>query len=455
MLVSFSVENFRSYKEKKTLLLTASPGKELPNNLKEVPELDLSLLRTVALYGPNASGKSNLLKAMHCLSGLVGSPLQNPRPTFPAPFPTATPFALDPACGRNPTRFEARFFMEGALYDYTLAKKGDRVEEERLNVHRPGGRKQEWFEREGGKPVKLNRTFFRQLQKPVEELAGDKIPVMAVVAAFDHPQLSEPSHWLARNLGMRAGFWDSSSYPPWIVYRGSPRTASLYHKNERFRSWVDAFLRHADLGVARVEVEVSEVKVHRMGTRVKPGRDETVNQVQETTEEQYDPYFVHTGERGFKARFPIDEESQGTKRLFSLLAPFYEVLEAGQVVVLDEFGTSLHPALAREIIRVFHDPELNPKGAQLILATHDSSLLGGQLFRRDQVWFTEKSPVGATDLYSLHDIKDVRAEDPIEKGYLRGRYGAIPFFGKFDFPPITQEEGRQEESKGRQEEAEG
>jgi AAA15 family ATPase/GTPase len=111
--------------------------------------------------------------------------------------------------------------------------------------------------------------------------------------------------------------------------------------------------------------------------------------------------------------------------------------------------------LAREIIRVFHDPQLNPKGAQLILATHDSSLLGGQLFRRDQVWFTEKNQAGATDLYSLHDIKDVRAEDAIEKSYLRGRYGAIPFFGKFDFPPITQKEGRKEESEGSHEEAEG
>ncbi len=443
MLVSFSAQNFRSYKEKKTLLLTASPGKELPNNVKEVPELDLSLLCSAALYGPNASGKSNLLKAMNCLSGLVGSPLQSPAPMFPS----ATPFALDPMCEGHPTRFEVRFLMRGALYDYTLAKKGDRVVEERLNVHQCGGRKQKWFERQAGKTVEFNRTFDRQLQKPVEELAGDKIPVMAVLSAFDHPTLSEPSHWLARNLGMRGGFWDSP-YPPWSVHRGPPRTALLYQKNEHFRSWVDAFLRHADLGVCRVEVEVSEVKVRRIGTLVKPKQSEKVGHIREITEEQHDPYFVHTGEGGFTARFPIEEESQGTKRLFWLLAPFYEVLQAGEVVVLDEFGTSLHPALAREIIRVFHDPELNPKGAQLILATHDSSLLGGQLFRRDQVWFTEKSPIGATDLYSLHDIKDVRAEDPIEKGYLRGRYGAIPFFGKFDFPPITKEEGGQEEAEG-------
>jgi AAA15 family ATPase/GTPase len=447
VLISFGVENFRSYKEKKTLLMTASPGKELPNNVMELPDLELSLLRTAALYGPNASGKSNLLKAMHCLSGLVSSPLQVHRPLTP----TATPFALDPACGQKPTRFEVRFLMEGVLYEYALGKMGDRVEEERLNVHRPGGRKQEWFERNGGGNVKLNKTLFRALQRPVEELAGDRIPVMAVVGAFDHTHLSEPSHWLARNLGIRGGFGGLPYYPPRLAHRRAPWTASLYHTNERFRSWVSAILRHADLGVARVEVEVSEVKIQSMGVQSLGG---TVEQVREITENRYDPYFVHTGEEGFTARFPLDEESQGTKRLFSLLAPFYEVLEAGEVVVLDELGSSLHPALAREIIRMFHDPRLNPKGAQLILATHDSSLLGGQLFRRDQVWFTEKSTGGATDLYSLNDIKDVRAEDPIEKGYLRGRYGAIPFFGKFDFPPITKEEGK-EESEEKQRENEG
>jgi uncharacterized protein len=91
------------------------------------------------------------------------------------------------------------------------------------------------------------------------------------------------------------------------------------------------------------------------------------------------------------------------------------------------------------MIGAFHDPGLNPKGAQLVFATHDASLLSGSLFRRDQVWFTEKDSGGATDLYSLQDIKGIRDDEPFEKGYLRGRYGAIPFFGQFDFPPVSEE----------------
>jgi energy-coupling factor transporter ATP-binding protein EcfA2 len=442
MLVSFAVENFRSYRERKTLQLTASPGKELPQNTKRLPELDARLLLSAALYGANASGKSNLLKAMHCLSGIVSGPLRHGRPTSVTRFTMPTPFALDPSAVRIPTRFEIRFLVGRTLYEYALALSGERVDEERLDVYQPGGRKQNWLEKEGGKAVKLNRTF-RELQKPVEQLAGQKIPAMAVFAAFEPPQLSEPAHWLARNLGVRGEFRDSSYTQSGLTVRGTHRTAELYHKSKRFRSWVDAFIRYADLGVTRVEVEVSQVKIHRLGNRPKPGKGDTTGELEEVKEEEYEPYFVHTGEGGSTARFPIDEESQGTKRLFWLLAPFYEVLEAGEVVIVDEFGTSLHPALARELIRVFHHPELNRNGAQLILATHDASLLSGQLFRRDQVWFTEKNPVGATDLYSLHDIKDVRPDDAFEKGYLRGRYGAIPFFGKFDFPQIqeTSEEG--------------
>jgi AAA15 family ATPase/GTPase len=131
-----------------------------------------------------------------------------------------------------------------------------------------------------------------------------------------------------------------------------------------------------------------------------------------------------------------------------MLAPLYEVLEYGEVAVVDEFSASLHPMMTRELVRLFHTPEWNAKGAQLIFATHDASLLSGSLFRRDQVWLTEKNASGSTDLYSLHDIKDVRDDDPFDKGYLRGRYGAIPFLGDFDFPPNSMDnEGDGDEAK--------
>ena len=105
-------------------------------------------------------------------------------------------------------------------------------------------------------------------------------------------------------------------------------------------------------------------------------------------------------------------------------------------MVIDEFGESMHPSLAREIVRMFQDPRQNPNGSQLVFTTHDTSLLSASLLRRDQVWFTEKDRSGATDLYSLQDFSDSPEGEPLEKGYLRGRYGAIPFFGSFDFPTL-------------------
>ena len=207
---------------------------------------------------------------------------------------------------------------------------------------------------------------------------------------------------------------------------GSNRSVSeRCYKSKEFRDWISFFLREADLGITGIEIVAREEKIR---TSIGSNTTEGVR-----TRQIYDPLFVHSGIDG-SVRFPIDYESNGTRRLYSLLAALYDALRGeAQVLVIDEFGESLHPHLAREIVRQFQDSKTNPHGHQFLLTTHDTSLLSGSLFRRDQVWFTEKDPTGATDLYSLHDIKKVREDDAFEKGYLRGRYGAIPFFGSFDW----------------------
>jgi AAA15 family ATPase/GTPase len=188
-----------------------------------------------------------------------------------------------------------------------------------------------------------------------------------------------------------------------------------------------------------VDIEAREERIRRPAT--------TTNAPTELTRTVYEPYFVHTGADGISAKFPLEYESHGTQRFYSLLAPVYDVFQGqGRVLVLDEFGEGMHPYLAREIVRLFQDPKANATG-QLVFTTHDTSLLSGKLFRRDQVWFAEKDRSGATDLYSLHDFRESRETEEFEKGYLRGRYGAIPFFGSFDFPP-TQEHNAADRSSG-------
>jgi len=431
MLIDFEVENFRSYREPKLFSMVASSAKELPENLIQLPDLDMALVRTAALYGPNASGKSNLLLAMNCVSDLMEFPLNRglTRRTY------LPKFALDRTSVTAPSKFRVRFLVEGTLFEYSITIRSEIVEEERLIAY-PHGRPQEWFHRKGTETT-FNSTYLKGQKQALRSVTPPDAPLLAVGAMFRHPQLTPPAQWLAINLGDRSS---SSELPSRLGRRrggGTELTTRRCHEDKLFRSWVNVFLRHADVGIQGVEVELTEEKSKRPVGRLGPDGQVVVSE-QEVVQEHHEPYFIHTGDE-ITARFRLTDESQGTRRLFAMLVPVYEGLLNGHLIVIDELSSSLHPSLVREIIRSFHDQRLNPKNAQLVFATHDTSLLSGSLFRRDQVWFTEKNAVGATDLYSLHDVRGVRENDSFENGYIRGRYGAIPFFGKFDFPPVPEE----------------
>ena len=427
MLVDFEVENFRSYRQAKRLSMVASSARELPRNLIDT-DVGLQLVRSAVLYGANASGKSNLLAAMDCVSGLLETPMNRGMPSLN----THSPFALDRTSGTKPSRFRVRFLISEVLYDYSVSIRVGLVDEERLIVY-PHGRPQEWFHRKG-KEIDFNSTHLKGQKQSLRSVTPPDVPLLSVAAAFEHPQLHPPSRWLRLNL---CDHFNMLRFRPRMIrpeMGGFESAARRCHEDQSFRLWMCAFLRHADLGVQGLEIDVVEMKSGRPVYR-----EGSLSTVEDVVQNRYVPYFSHTGDDEITARFGLANESQGTQRLFAMMPHFFEVLRDGRLTVIDDVGAGLHPSLVRELIRAFHDPELNPKGAQLVFATHDTSLLSGKLFRRDQVWFTEKDGSGATDLYSLNDIKGVREDESFEKGYMRGRYGAIPFFGSFDFPPVSQE----------------
>jgi energy-coupling factor transporter ATP-binding protein EcfA2 len=426
MLIDFTVENFRSYKNAKTFSLVASATGELAQNLEEVQ--DHLLIRVAAIYGANASGKSNLLDAMNVLTELLTRPRQGH--LFDDSFDDVevVPFALDAAFSNRPTRFVARFFLDNIRYDYTIAVRKGLISEEALDVY-PHGRKQEWFSRSGNE-ITINSTHLKGPKEKLKQVTAKNIPFLAVAAGLGHPQLTPPAQWLGNNIRRR-------------IFAARPSrgmVSSRCFQSKAFNQWVNLFLCHADLGIQRVEIEPREEIVRRR----------IANTTAEVTRQVYEPLFVHSGADGLTARFPIEYESNGTRRLFFLLTALYDALQGEvQLLVIDEFGESMHPSLAREIVRQFQDSKTNPHGHQLVFTTHDTSLLSGSLFRRDQVWFTEKDSSGATDLYSLHDIKNVREDEAFEKGYLRGRYGAIPFFGSFDFAAQENDSSERRGSRSR------
>jgi hypothetical protein len=239
---------------------------------------------------------------------------------------------------------------------------------------------------------------------------------LSVAAQFNHAQLSELQKWLTtRIIAQRAqGF-------------GPLGTARFVGLDEDLRQSVGRMLRLADLGVAGVSVKRhSTMPDARSGTRaVVKG---------EVDDELFELLAEHRAADGTPVYFDmLTDESEGTLRFFELLSPLMDTLGKGGLLAVDELDQSLHPLLVRKLVSLFHDPEANAARAQLLFNTHDTTLLDPKLFRRDQIWFTEKDRAGKTRLYSLLEYSP-RKEEALQRGYLQGRYGAIPFLGELRFP---------------------
>ena len=182
------------------------------------------------------------------------------------------------------------------------------------------------------------------------------------------------------------------------------------------------FLRAADISIADIEVETQKFTTPAFHVDMVAGKTE----VRQQEMEQHQLRFHHTTEQG-KAVFDLQDESNGTRNLLFLAGPVLDILKKGQTLVIDELDTSLHTLLVRELVRLFHRPDINAEGAQLLFTTHDTSLLDApDLFRRDQVWFVEKNKDQSSTLVSLHEFSP-RKNEALERGYLMGRYGGIPF----------------------------
>jgi AAA15 family ATPase/GTPase len=409
MLVDFEVENFRSYREAKRFSLVASPLVEaFPKNVFATPEPDIKLLKTAAIYGPNGSGKSNLLLGMNLLGDMI-------RPPTGGRYPDSrlAPFVLESSLAKKPIRFRVRFFVEHMLFEYRIAVTSFAVEEEHLTAY-VNGQAQHWFERNGD-DLLFPSSKLKGPKSKLKEMTQIWMPFLSLAATFNE-QLAMVAHWIINNLGTLSVPASAPALPySSNNYRSVETTALHHHKDLDFRSWANSFIRHADVGIESIDVELKE-------------------------KNEISLYFIHSSEDPIKqpVRFGWWAESEGTRELFYLLEPVYEALKQGRVIVLDELN-SLHPLMTRELVRLFQDPVTNPKNAQLVFATHDASLLDGRIFRRDQVWFTEKDRSGATDLYSLLDFKPKERdgeEAVTEAGYLRGRYGAIPFFTPYNVPAV-------------------
>lgn len=436
MLIRSRARNFRSLKEEQELSLVASSLKDSPEAVTQVEGLDLGLVRVAAIYGANASGKSNVIKALAYMSSAVQNSQRWWAPEGPIP---REPFLLDPQSKVDSSSFEVDLLLEGVRFHYGFALDDREILEEWLNAYPIGKgpiKKQMWFKRKA-----KTFTFGKKLvgdNGAIERLTRPNSLFLSAAAQNNHEALLPIYKWFAETF----------QFVPRERMFLPLATAEMCRIDE-IKSLIIRILQGADLGITGLKVEevdlLSQMRraaidkadksiledglalLERVKARTKEGGSEFP-----FSEKMHFFSILHSGSASMMTAFGPNSESDGTLALFGLLRPLLLAIGSGGTACIDELDASLHPLLALEIVRLFSDPKRNPRGAQVIFTTHDTNILGRAPIRRDQIWFTEKDSAGGTHLYPLTDFKP-RKNENLERGYLQGRYGAVPFIGSPDF----------------------
>ena len=432
MLIQFSVQNYRSFREEQTLSLVAGKDATHPDSLINCEE-KFRLSKVASIYGANASGKSNLVKAMSAMERFVL--VSATRMSLGDSIEFVSPFRLDTSTVQEPSRFEITLLIEGHIFVYGFSATKERVHDEWLFVQLQGRRESKWLERARDKDSGATSWAFRGPLKKDEGLLKEKTRDNGLVlsrAAELNIEAVKPLYFWFRKT-----FWVLDlSYPP--MHFGQ-FTAERISDDKEFQNRATRFIREADFGINSLSVREEEVRPSIPDDAPREFREFFVA-LQKLADSEKATRFSITTEHSLndgEAQIPFsleEDESNGTQRFFALAEPILSALSDGKLLVIDELDCSMHPLLTRKVIEFFQSPEENTNGAQLIFATHDSSVMDPTLLRRDQIWLTEKRANGATELFSLYDFgagSRPRKDTAFEKNYLAGRYGAIPNFGPF------------------------
>ncbi len=420
MIIRFKTGNFKSIKEEVELDFVASNyDKTMLGNLIDLKETGLSkvkLVKGLALYGANASGKSNVLDAIKFMAGFI---VNSATRIKPGDKTGVVPFCLDEKSQNSPTSFEITILIDGIRYCYGFSLDDARVHEEHLTAY-PKGLAQHWFKRNfvcDKNEYSWDNSESFKLDKDLTSKTRDNCLFLSVGAQFNNQQLTTVYNFF-RNSLVFFDFSDRGLFPGY--------TADIIEKQDSKSEVVKRMLRLADFGVCDINV-ISEMKELEQVPNLPPSLVESLKKDGKTKlRVNRSINFAHAGADNLQGAIEFNSESAGTKRFFSLSGPFLDILEKGHIVIIDELETSMHPLLVRELLKLFFSSESNQKGAQIIFSTHNPILLDNEIIRRDQVWLTEKNQTGATFTYPLTNYKP-RNNESLLRGYLSGRYGAIPF----------------------------
>ncbi len=410
MIIDFSVANFRSFNGQQTLSFYAEiPGTHLVENISYPGDGRVGVLKSAGIYGPNASGKSNLLLALRALDYLVG----NSRKWEPGkPIECFEPFALATTGESEPTSFEIEFFARnGIRYFYSVSFNRERVLKEHLDFY-PSAKSALIFDRNEEDTWETIRfgTLFTGGRKRIAFFDNSAYLSKAGGEA-DAPELIRAAYiFLTQEiLNLRL---NETLHP------------GAWAEDRELVAKVSRLLAYVDTGIADILVEESDVDLKTV--KLPDGMPEELRRsILRDMKRSF--RCVHKARGGIRALLDMDEESAGTQKLFYLAPLIADALNDGGVLVVDELDNSMHPFMAELIIKLFNDPDVNCGRAQLLFSTHNTSLMSPELLRRDQIWLTEKTN-GATRLFSVDDFdkRKVKPQSPFNRWYLEGRFGGTP-----------------------------
>jgi uncharacterized protein len=436
MLLGFQVENVRSFRNRIDFSLEATAMAE-PEVVREIPwRIDgrnfMRVLPAAGVFGANASGKSNLLRAMADMRSFVMKSYTTESRHAERPLSQfRRPFRLDAESQQSPSTFEIDVILDGVRHEYGFVVDDECVLHEWARRY-PNGKAATIFERA---PHYMRTESRSAKSRAMRELLREDALFLSVAEAAEYRELQPLYQWFRYNLKLS----DASRRA-----RASVETARLMVDDNR-RQQVLELLRLADLGITdarRRERNEREIEMFRTvlgAILTSEQREEVTTELENNSEALAGIELSHRGSHDNVA-FDSDEESLGTLVWLALAGPLLEALVDGTVLLVDELEASLHPLLVEQFVLLFQSPIANPNGAQLIFNSHEARLLGNspgdRLIGRDQAWFTEKLDDGSSRLYSLADLNPRKAE-AIAKRYMQGRYGATPIISPGEFTALA------------------
>ena len=413
MLLRFAVANHLSIRESQELSFAASSLRDRNDGLIDCKAAQNgSVLPAIVIYGANASGKSNIVNAIAAMQKMV---LRSHTQGEPGGGVPRHAFKLDSTCSQTPSRFEIDFVIDDVRYHYGFETTDEVFSGEWLYAF-PGSHRRRMFERDNS-----GFNFGRWLKGQNNNIAGLTRPnslFLSAAAQNGHEQLSKIYE-----------YFKSIEFASTISISGT-RASARFTGGDPDPRVID-FLKSINTGVIgykKKKADIPEkgrVMLREVFASVEKFSGGTIKIEPEEHDKHVAIELAHRGRQGESVYLDLDSESAGTRRLLIVLGLVFQALDKGTPLCIDEVDASLHTYASEAILKLFCQPEINRNGAQLIATTHNTNLMKSSILRRDQLWFTEKTPEGATELYPLTDIR-TRKGDNIELGYLQGRFGALP-----------------------------